>query len=253
METTQIESGVQLLQRLNQRQSLTGLYPCLLDDGPLPNDIIEITGNSGIAKHLLILELLGRCLLPTQYNNITLPGKNCGAVIIDCNHHFDMFQLIKIMELILKHHIQSKTVISKIVKASLENLIIMNCYDSHQFCMSFYNLEKLLTDNVNVSLVVIDSISSYYWEYRNKHGSISWKNYNKKLLSMIENLIRNTNIILAFTKTTKDSITEKPNDYVTCSISLNEIDDTYQARISNKNSEKTITFLIEEKIQFVSS
>lgn len=58
------ESGRQLLARLSSRPSLKGLDERLLGpNGPLPQDVIEIVGETSVGKSVLVLQWVARAIL----------------------------------------------------------------------------------------------------------------------------------------------------------------------------------------------
>lgn len=58
------ESGRQLLARLSSRPSLKGLDERLLGpNGPSPQDVIEIVGETSVGKSVLVLQWVARAIL----------------------------------------------------------------------------------------------------------------------------------------------------------------------------------------------
>lgn len=255
-----IESGLQLFSRLHHRPSLKNLNPALLPDFPSPNEYVEISGDLKCGKNLLMLDFVARCLLPSQYKGIQVEGKNCGAIVINTNHQFDLFELIDIMERILKHSCKKVVQLSidsvqSVIKSCLNNLIILNCYDSVQFQVTLLNLENLLTDNMNISLVVLDNISSYYWEYRSKCGVIGLQAYHLKVLCDLQNSVQNLNVTVIYTINEGD-VKYMNSFYKTntvCRIMLEQIDDKFRAHVFHKNVNKVVTFTVDKRIKFVNS
>ncbi|XP_031330958.1 DNA repair protein XRCC2-like [Photinus pyralis] len=184
MDTRKIESGVQLFSRLNQRPLLENLYPELIESGPFPNEFIEIAGGLGVGKTTLLMDLMKRCLLPAEHS-----GKGCGVVLINGDHHFDMFRFVAMFDVDLQ-----------VVKSCLANLIVLNCYDSDQLQVTFYNLENILLTNPKIGFVAVDSISAQYWQYRSNKGVISSHGYHCKMMRAIEESVRNCNVVVAYTK-----------------------------------------------------
>lgn len=248
MNGSKIESGLQLFSRLHQRPYLQNLNQILFHEGgPYPNDLIEIAGNTGTGKTLFLMDFLARCVLLEEYN-----GKGCGAIIINTDHHFDLFRFIEMLDFLIRksgNKNVSTTVVEDSIKNALKNLIVLNCYDYYQLQMTFLNLEQILCDNENVGLITIDSLSSYYWEYRNINSTIiSLQNYHSKMLESLQNQVKNFNIVVVFTT---NEIELKLD--VCWKILLRDCKSQFQALVTNinKNSSKTINYVIEKAIQYL--
>ncbi|PNF41895.1 hypothetical protein B7P43_G15549 [Cryptotermes secundus] len=209
------ETGVQLLARLSSRPSLTSLNETLFPDGLNLGNVTEISGNSGSGKTTLITQFLVKCLLPKTWNEFEIGGLGAGAIIINTDHHFQILKLVGTMESLLMNcressnseiqyqkHIDSST-IEKIIKESLSNLIILNCYDSLHLFVTFHSLENILSSNANTSLIIIDSITAYYWQDAAAAGGILKMNsYLKKTLKALQACVEEYKVIIIYTKQT---------------------------------------------------
>ncbi|KAJ9597124.1 hypothetical protein L9F63_026985 [Diploptera punctata] len=170
------ESGLQLLARLSSRPDIHGLDEKLFSGGLHFGDVVEITGDIGSGKTLLITQLLAKCLLPKSMFEIDIGGLGAGAIIINSDHHFQLLKLVSIMESTLlkirkpksnnseeNQQLDSST-IEKIIKTALANLIVLNCYDRVQLLVTFHSLDNILSSNKNISLIVVDSLSAFNWQ-----------------------------------------------------------------------------------------
>lgn len=217
MANYKVETGFQLFTRLTSRPTLENIYPDLIpNNGPKVREVIEILGDSSTGKTFLATEFVAKCLLPAEMHNMDIGGKNAGAIVINTDHHFHIFTLIKIMENILKTcKNNTKTItsaqISDIINASLKNLIILNCFDSQQLFVTFHNLENILSSNKNVSLIVLDSILAYYWSDRQNGGIMRKDLYQKSILKLLQNMTKDYSLVIIFTKhmTSKRVVTEE--------------------------------------------
>lgn len=190
-----------MFSRLTRRPDLDGLNPIIFFQGPYPGQIIEITGDEGTGKTLLATDLLARCLLPKSYKENQLPGKNCGGLFINTNHHFNVFKLAEV----LQHHIRSNcktlksNVIQEIIKESLKNLTVINCYTPEQFQATLLNLESLILQETNISLLIVDTIAAFYWLQR-IHSNISYNAYYTSVINSLKNLATKFSITVFYTK-----------------------------------------------------
>ncbi|KAK4877914.1 hypothetical protein RN001_010420 [Aquatica leii] len=201
---SQIESGLELVMRLTQRPNLENINPILIPKGPYPNEFVEIVGAPGTGKTTVLMDFIVRTLLP-----LNLLGKNCGTVLIDTDHKFDMLRLITMLECELKKLNVAKSCIHSAIMKCLKNLTVLNCYDNEQLQMSFYNLEQILIENSDIGLIAVDCIPAYYWQYRNlSDNHISVYGYTKQMLQCLEQCVRNNNIVVAYTRNAEADVKE---------------------------------------------
>lgn len=250
-----MESGYQLFARLNSRPTLENIYPNIFgNNGPRGREVIEIFGDTSTGKTLIITELIAYCILPGEANNTRIGGKNAGAILINTDHHFHIFKLAEIMENIIKKYSRdsnttlSKTEITNIIKVSLKKLIILNCFDSYQLHATILNLENIIADNNKLTLIVLDSLSAYYWSDRLNSGIKSMDLYQKSVLKSLQVKVKDYNLTIVFTKysgfSRKDSseecvthpILEKVNYKVFLENSADK--NTYQANITFPDNTK---------------
>lgn len=196
MQNKTIESGIQLFSRIIQRPKLDYLNDKLFPEGgPYSNQLIELTGESGAGKTILLTDFLVRCLLPVEYN-----GKNSGAVIIDTDHHFDVFRLVSIIEYYLKKSDVKSNNYQTIIEHCLNNLIVLSCYSSEQLQATFLNLETVILQNANISFLAIDSVSAYYWSERINNDTISFNAYFSQIIGTLKNIAKSFNLTVLYTK-----------------------------------------------------
>ncbi|XP_012152238.1 X-ray repair cross complementing 2 [Megachile rotundata] len=167
---SQVESGAELLTRLNSKSSLYGLDSTLFFDGLRNTDIVEINGEQSTGKTLFLSNILAKCILP---NVLQIKGCNASAILINTDHHFQISKLVEVMSNIINggHTVSfaSKTAETSfdktaIIQDSLCNLRIIDCYNSEQFSLTLHTLEDVFLSNAGIALLAIDSISAYYWQ-----------------------------------------------------------------------------------------
>ncbi|XP_049831146.1 DNA repair protein XRCC2-like [Schistocerca gregaria] len=262
------ESGVQFLSRCGANLSLKGIDTVIFETGPELNDVIEITGDPSCGKTLLVTKFLVKCVLPKEWGKFHIGGLNVGAILMDTDHHFHLLKLVNLMELHLmkcRTHSEdvedNKTVldsatVEKIIKESLRKLIILKCYDSAQYQITLYSLERLLSVNRYVSLLVLDSITAYYWQDVAQGGVRKMDLYVKKMLQTIKKCLMEYKLVLMYTKQTyfqsTKSSTDSHDDKTTptyrihlqqCQGQLNN--NLFYAQISGQGKTKCILYKID--------
>lgn len=202
---SQIESGAELLARLNNKPSLCGIEDTLFLEGPRNTDIIEINGERSSGKSLLLSQILAKCILPNYYQ---IKGCNASAILINTDHHFQISKLIELMNGII-NDVNTVSFTSEamdidfdkttIIKNSLHNLHIINCYNSEQFSLTLRTLDDIFLDNTKIALLAIDSITAYYWQDC-EDNIITIDTYIKNLLKVIKIHTTRFNIATIYTK-----------------------------------------------------
>lgn len=257
------ESGFQLLSRCDSRLSVVGLDPVVFRDGPKLNDIIEISGDPGTGKTLLITQYLVKSLLPSKWKDNFIGGFCVGVVLVNTDHHFQLFKLVSMMEMWLmkcgdnenekKTFFNSET-IEEIIKDSLKRLIILNCHDNTQFRVTLHSLEGVLNANHFISLVVIDSISAYYWLDTLQGGIKKMDLYIKQTLKSIRNYLKKYKVLVLYTKqlyfqsaNKLPRYSEDDSSLVDYKIELHKPEDNslYYANINFKSDEVVCQYSIE--------
>uniref|UniRef100_K7FHY7 X-ray repair cross complementing 2 n=1 Tax=Pelodiscus sinensis TaxID=13735 RepID=K7FHY7_PELSI len=204
------ESGTQLLARLEGRSSLKNLEPCLFaDEGfPIHGDVIEFHGPEGTGKTEMLYHLVARCVLPKSGG-----GLEVEVMFIDTDYHFDMLRLVTILEHRLS---QSK---EEMIKQCLGRLFLVNCNSSTQLLLTLYSLENKFCTHPSLCIMILDSISAFYWIDRSNGGeSINIQEMNLKRCSeFLEKLVREYHLALFATTQT---IMQKSSNSTESSIPL---------------------------------
>ncbi|XP_033321958.1 X-ray repair cross complementing 2 [Megalopta genalis] len=227
----QIESGTQLLARLIRRPNLRSLEGALFPEGPGNTDVIEINGIRSTGKTLLLSQLLAKCILPDYDGAVHIKGCDASAVLINTDHHFQITNLVEIMTdiintayapLVTLNSIDTNTRNINILRNSLQNLHIINCYHSEQFRVTLRTLDNIFLSNAQTALLAIDSLTAYYWQDR-ENNFTSIDAYIKKLLKIIR---LHTNLCKVTTIYTKswESIIKCKNNKSTIKYSTNTVE-----------------------------
>ena len=121
--------------------------------------------------------IIANAILPKTWQGIELNGQNVGVVIIDTEYHFCLLRLASILENRINYSVrtnlaqtESKDVtnptegdVDKLIKECLHRLYVVRCNSTTQLIMSLYSLDSLLSSNLDIALLVVDSASAFYW------------------------------------------------------------------------------------------
>lgn len=238
MNGVESESGLALLARLGTRPSLVDLDPCLFPGGPQAGDVIEVSGNKNCGKSSLCLRLVVTVLLPQIWKGVNVGGCGGGVIYVDSDLHFSILHLENMMQRRVKNilkmckntmkkkkmgydvderlidndkeiqellHLDKtsfKTEVDKLVRESLKSFIYLKCTDSSQFAITLLSIDELILNKTNVSLIVIDSISSFYW-YDRSYRAETWyklEQYYNKIFKVFLGLIKKHKLVLISTR-----------------------------------------------------
>lgn len=196
-----IASGYQILvkQKAQQRRSLENLLPQMFSpyvDAPKPKTLTEISGLDGIDSELLLLLVL-RSVLPQE----PYVGKSCDVIFIDLNHKLDFGgDILKttLMSLVEPNSLNSQSELTNLSRKCLESIIHMSCYTPEKFELALEELEDILWDRSNVSLLAIDGLDTFYWD--DCHERLQrMSTHFKKLCQRLKSICLEHNICCIFT------------------------------------------------------
>ncbi|KAM9308194.1 DNA repair protein XRCC2 [Gastrophryne carolinensis] len=182
------ESGTQLLARLEGRASLKNFEPFMFgSEGPVHGDIIEFHGAEGSGKTEMFCHLISHCILPKSEG-----GLQVEVVYIDTDYHFDLLRLVTILE----HRLSQSN--EETVKQCLSRFFLLYCNSSIQLLLTLYSLENMFCSHPMLCLLIIDSLSSFYWIDRNNGGdSIAKQETNmKKCIELLDKLLKEYKLVL---------------------------------------------------------
>ena len=224
---------VQLFARLGGKQSLDGLDLNLFSDIPggiQAGNVVEFCGQEGSGKTEVLLHLIANCILPKSWKDLNLNGKSIGVVFVDTDYHFQLLRLVTIMEFrILRaireiHHApeyvntagefcypEKYRDYETFIKSCLNLLFIVRCNQSIQLLATILSLENLLTAKPEVGILMIDSVSAFYWIDRCS-GAESQNNQEKnqrKIVDILRKYVKEYHVVLIATKLFIFGTTEK--------------------------------------------
>lgn len=245
------ESAAQLVARISSknRPSLQNLLPEIIPrHGPKAMQTIEISGESNVGKTIHLMELIAQTILPAIYG-----GKGAEAIVIDTNSNFAVpFLLPRILE---KHILHNRMTVNSttdtedlraatdnvedLVFDAMKSVWIFTCYTSDVFdAVLAMSVDELLTTRTRISLVAIDSISTFYWSETTK---IRMDTYFRQKLQILRTINNKFRTVLVYTKPAKFGA--KATENVDYCIELAEKGDGvyFQANCCSNDPEKSAT------------
>ncbi len=204
------ESGIDLLQRLSLRPKLIGLQVEVFgENGPQPGDIIEISEKNTYLKTLLLTQWIMACILPSVWKGIKIGGLDVGVVFLSTDHHFSPLHLYILLEKRVRRILRqsqdlipgSKTsMVKEITMESLKRLTVYESFNKTELLFNFCSAKTYLLSHPQYSVVIIDSLSAYYWEDRLSSASLqSLEKYCQSLLTSLIERLKQTNITIIYT------------------------------------------------------
>ena len=209
------ETAAQLFCRLGWKKCLNGIDNKLfahLKEPIQARDTIELSGEEGSGKTELTLHIIIRCILPDVWNGSVVGGLSVSVIVVDTEMKFPMLRLISVLEqrLIVASEDQasssnepsSSNVHAKssknehsmadtesFIKDCLQRLHLVTCDSSLQLLMTLHALEPLMNSNPEICVLVVDSISNYFWTDKLTGGESRGKQ-EEKLRTICETLQR---------------------------------------------------------------
>ncbi|XP_027860839.1 DNA repair protein XRCC2 isoform X2 [Xiphophorus couchianus] len=161
------ESGTQLLARLEARRCLKDIEPQLFadDGGPDRGEVVEVYGPEGTGKTELLYHLLCRCVLPEAAG-----GLEVDVVFVDTDYSLDVFRLASVLDSRLSAD-GSAGSDDAVLRSCLSRLLVVRCSSSSELLLTLHFLETTLSSRPKAALLLIDSISAFYWSDRSEGGA----------------------------------------------------------------------------------
>lgn len=254
MDQRTTESGAQLFQRARARSkpSLTNLSPEVIPrPGPSQTDIIEIVGEPNTGKTIQLMELIALAIMPPAYG-----GKGAECIVIDNNSNFHVPNaLARIVEKHLLHHNmkasgstdtevlrEATDHIQDLVFRSLDRIHFVKCYTGADLELAMLRIPLMLAENVNISLIAIDSITAFYWTERKL---IRLDNYVRQTLKELKKINDEHRTTAIYTKLVHSSEAAGYNrEMIQYRIQVTRLNDVFEAVTTHKASTYTRRYTI---------
>lgn len=195
MATTncKVESGVQLLARLIKKPVITNFYSNLFQPGLKNDDVVEVYGNKSSA---LLIDLINEALAPSRYNEEPL-----GVLVFNTVGQLNYKELISALKqkIVSSLNTDCDAELDTILHRTLNNLYILDIYDATQFYTTIHNLDNILANHQNISLLIFDTLTAFYWSEQG-FKITKMDLYIKNLLRMIQKVSKEYKVILIYTR-----------------------------------------------------
>uniref|UniRef100_A0A665U1R8 RecA family profile 1 domain-containing protein n=1 Tax=Echeneis naucrates TaxID=173247 RepID=A0A665U1R8_ECHNA len=184
--------SLQLFARLEARRCLKDIEPRLFpeDGGPDHGEVVELYGMEGTGKTELLYHLLCRCVLPNAAG-----GLEVDVVFVDTDYSLDMLRLVSILETLPTSSPLASSE-EAVLRSCLSRLLVVHCSSSSQLLLTLHFLETSLSSRPSLGLLLIDSISAFYWLDRCEGGASLTKQEEKlsKCSELLDRLLRDYRI-----------------------------------------------------------
>lgn len=188
-----IESGAQLLARLIKKPDLENFYPTIFPHGLKKGEVIEVFSD-GCTSHF-INEIISEALIQTRSKGVT-----AGVLFFktDGNTNYnDLFDVIK-----KKITTQSDSCPRKLddeFKDIVTNFHTVDVYDVTQYYITIHNLENILMEYSNITLIIFDTLTAFYWsEQGSKITKMDF--YIKNLINSTQKVTKEYKTVCLYTR-----------------------------------------------------
>lgn len=204
------ESGISLMARLAVRPQLNDLFGP--NAGSPRNVVTPIFSSTQISESVIfsafVKDVICRMSLPKSYKGVTIGGCAAGVLFFNCDHHVkeeaiaeEMQRRVKVIsedyyKTLPKEKRSTDRLTSRdqweIVKRSLERVLILNVNKPSKFEISLVGLKKVFEANQSISLVIINSINTFFHQVSESTG-VYHNVYLRRLLIHIVEAVENVN------------------------------------------------------------
>lgn len=224
----------------NERRSLENLLP-FLNIGIQRKHVCDISGPCNSGKTILLMEIIASTILPIEYG-----GRNAHVILLDNDHKFAANVLNKIIGrqiLNFMHPIEmDQQTIDNVTYCALEHLHVIKSYDAFEYDLAIMELDLIITSNVNVALIAIDSLLAFYWaQYPN-----SMRYYYEQLFQRLMQMVDKHYVALLFTRSDYFKVNDARR--IDHFIQLTNVNGKFKANITKykNNSIHTLNYEIND-------
>lgn len=190
------ETGLQLFARLVARPSLVGLEDALFPQGPEPKEVIELNGEPSCGKTLLLSQFIAKCILPLEWKGVSTGGLKAGVVLLNTDHHFQMYKLVSLMEC----RLGAVPDVEEVVKEALDRLIIYNIADSQELEVTLLAVQNVVSNRSDIGLILLDSVCAFYWQDALTCGIKRMNAYVRNVLTMMQKTLVDFKGVIMYTR-----------------------------------------------------
>jgi DNA-repair protein XRCC2 len=142
--------------------------------------VIELQGPAGSGKTHLVYAAVATCILPSRYSSAVIGGWGQAAVVIDAEDSFDLLRLKQLLVAKIatglprgsypQHGLDQESR-DQVVHNALQNLHVFHPNSSTQLAATVTYLSQYLQEEPTlrhreIGLLVVDSLSCFYWQDR---------------------------------------------------------------------------------------
>ncbi|XP_043713341.1 DNA repair protein XRCC2 homolog [Telopea speciosissima] len=220
------ESAKEMLERILTERPLLLLPP--LHRVPLRvGNVVEIVGPSPSAKTQILVQAAISCVLPREWNGVYYGGLERLVIYFDLDCRFDILRLSESLKLHIMEANRSSNVNNQgpnedfnfneeLFVSCMKRFLYVRCYNSFEFLASLKTLHCQLqkeceAHGVGVHILMIDSISAFYWVDRasamlsiggDKRKSISLQSVAETVVQEIQKLLEVQPMLVLASKAT---------------------------------------------------
>ncbi|XP_033731897.1 DNA repair protein XRCC2-like [Pecten maximus] len=213
------ETGVQLLARLGNRPDISKVEPVLFPEGLKGKDVLELYGSEGCGKTEMLLHIACSLILPKTWRGWNFGGCGASLMFIDTDYKFSILRLVTLLEKKITDFLEQNHQVTFtgnpvttfnpnsrdveiLIKESLERLNVLQCKSSIQLLATLHSLESSISTNLDICVIMIDSISAFYWLDRCAGGeSVTAQEHVMNLIvNILSRLVNDYNLVLFATK-----------------------------------------------------
>ena len=129
-------------------------------------------------------------------------------VFIDTSYKFPLWRLVHVLEQRIRNERKytgdavDAIEVEKLLKSCLQRLFLVHCTSSLNLVKSLSNMEKFFDENPDVSVLMIDSISEYYWTDRTIGGCGRYEQeaLQRSIISKLKRFKDTYNLVIFVTK-----------------------------------------------------
>lgn len=187
-----VESGLQLLARLRKKPDNENCYPALFENGLKTGEVVEFYSDESMSR--LLADIISDALIPES-----LQGAEFGVLLINTDGNLSFDVIMNVLSKKLSMRAVKCQDINSLLNDVLQNFFMLEVYDATQFYTTIHNLESILVENQSISLVVLDTLTAFYWSEQG-FKITKMDIYLKSLLSVVQKITKEFNIKIIYTR-----------------------------------------------------